>query len=943
MRKHSIPCLIFVILVVQAVVGFRHSAAAQSRQGTVTNEVGASRVQEKSSPTSALPGTTLLTRSITDDIREEQRQQIIRYFQLQIAATPAKRDAIWRPDYSSPNAYKSSIEEHRSRLREMLGITGISLRTPQIKTLEETSSLRVEDVTLATDSGFVARALIFIPKSPSCAGSVLAIPPADLTREQFAGVLEGLKPSAWLTTLLARNIAVAIPITIERRDDHSICQLAGGKDRRRVLWRAGFIVGRTMVGMEVQQAMAVREYLAGKVELALKPMAIMGKGQGGMTALYAAAVDEHFTSVASLDYFQQRERCWQEPVDRVLYGQLNEFGDAELAALIAPRNLFVGSSTNDVMLLTGARTEFARARRFYQGLRADAKLTLLEPQKASPLDAGLKLAEQFSSAGNFRAPEIALQVPILQAEIARDRQFESWFQYLQGLISASSQVREQYWKLDSTAAADRPKKAEQLRAELAQMVGTIPIGKIPLSARTRLAAETDKFRAYDVILNVLPGVEAYGQLLVPRNADLAGHVRLSAMICQHGFDGSPRYVSGVGENLQANDHFYHRFGQRLAERGYVVFAPYLTVPEARHTDSLVHRADLVNPIVRLAAPLGMMRTSIEMAKLHRIVDFLQSLAFVNPDRIGYYGLSYGGYSAIWMPPLEPRLKLTIISAHFNDWQTMLTDTTRSGASYWTLPDEDFYNWRVLNRFVHTQMIAAMWPRPVCVEYGSEDQVTTAAWHERAWSEVSAFAESWDMRDKIVDDDFAGPHSIHGIGTFFFIDRWLRPERAAGRDYGCGTDDYCYQDVAASMHGYELAAKGGAVSATQLLDSDTKTLIRGRFYVSAESPLFTGMAFRLARNGNPGDLLVRFGSRLGAGDVGEARISSGSISAEGDQWYEAVLKRAIRLDPTKLYYFELRSESGRAPIDDYAVYGPQPLGGQDYPNAFGLSFHTLSRH
>ena len=49
---------------------------------------------------------------------------------------------------------------------------------------------------------------------------------------------------------------------MERSDDHPICRQAGGKDRRRVLWRAGFIVGRTMVGLEVQQALALRQYLA---------------------------------------------------------------------------------------------------------------------------------------------------------------------------------------------------------------------------------------------------------------------------------------------------------------------------------------------------------------------------------------------------------------------------------------------------------------------------------------------------------------------------------------------------------------------------------------------------------------------------------------------------------------------------------------------------------
>ena len=62
----------------------------------------------------------------------------------------------------------------------------------------------------------------------------------------------------------------------------------------------------------------------------------------------------------------------------------------------------------------------------------------------------------------------------------------------------------------------------------------------------------------------------------------------------------------------------------------------------------------------------------------------------------------------------------------------------------------------------------------------------------------------------------------------------------------------------------------------------------------------------------------------------------------DLWYEAALKKPVRLDPAKLYYFELRAESGHAPQDAYVVFGPQPLGGEDYPAAFGLSFQTLTR-
>ncbi len=939
MRKNS--SLFPIAFILTALLGINAPSKSRGRPAgpSTAHEIANHPAPPQVGDAIALQGTALLSHPVSADLSVEQRQQIIHYFLVQIAATPGKRDSIWRPDFTSATSYQASVGVHRDHLRSMLGLVATHLGTPHIEVLSDAPNQRVEDVTLPTDSGLSARALIFVPQTASPAGAIIAIPPATESREEFAGVMEGDKPAEWLLTLLARNLVVAVPITIERRDDHPICRGAGGKDRRRVLWRAGYIVGRTMVGLEVQQALDLREYLSAKPELAQKPIAIMGRGDGGMTALFAAAIDEHFAAAAILDYFQQRENCWQEPVDRTLHGRLNEFGDAELAALIAPRPLLIGATAESSIPLAGVDSEFGRAERFYKGLKAEDRLINLSQEQTNLQAAALKIAVALGAITEIRAPRLDLQIPYATIEQARDQQFESWFHYLQTLISASKRNRDRHWQLESTPVADRAKKAAKLRAELADLVGVIhPEG--PMNPRTRLVAETDKFLAYDVFLGVLPGVEAYGQLLVPR--DVAGHVaeRLPAVICQHGFNGEPQYVSGVGDDLESNDHFYHRFGQRLAERGYVVFAPYLAVPEVQHTDFMVHRADLINPMVGMSEALGMMRTGIELAKLHRIVDFLQSLPFVDPDHLGYYGLSYGGYSALWMPPLETRLKLTIISAHFNDWQTMLTDSSRQGASYWTLPDEDFYNWNVLNRFVHTQIIAAMWPRPVCIEYGSEDQVTTGDWHERAWQEVNAFAQAWGMQDNIVDDKFLGPHSIHGIGTFFFLDRWLRPDRPAGRDYGCRDESYCYENLAPNFHGYVTASS--APYTTQLLDSSPSSVIRGRFYVPAKSPIFTGMEFKLARIGNPGKLIVRFGSKQGANDLGEAEVLTQDVYPHYDLWYSAILKKAMRLDPGKLYYFELQAESGKAPEDAYTVFGPQPLGGEDFPSAFGLSFRTLTQ-
>ncbi len=889
-----------------------------------------------------LKGTERLDLPLPWDLLEQQRQEIIHYFLSQISATPAKRDHLWHADFSSLRNYAETIQLHRSHLRQMLGLIQPKPGTPNIKVLEQEAALRIEDVTIPIDSEFRARVLVFLPHSNTPAAAVIVIPPAKESREEYLGLVEGMSPAEWLTTLLARKIAVAVPLTVERTDDHPICEKAGGRDRRTILWRASFIIGRTLVGLEVQQVLALRAFLSKTPEIDSGRIAVLGERQGGMTALYAGAVDDRFSAAAAVDYFDQREGCWQEPVDRVLYGQLNEFGDAEIAALIAPRPLWIATTPAGPVSYPKMRVEAVRARRFFQGLGEVNHFNAIEVPDDAMRVTALRLASFLRAPDAPRPPDLTLRFSADEVIKRRNAHFEGLYHYLRGLDDGSDEVRKRYWQLESTPAQDREQKIADVRDRLAELVGIIPSDKGPLRARTALIGETDKFLAFEVLLDVLPGVHAYGQLLVPRAAGGSMRDALPAVIGQHGFGGAPKYVTGMGSELESNDHFYHRFGERLAERGLVVFAPYLTVPVDTTPPNIVHRADLINPLVRMAASLGMLRTSIELAKLRRVVDFLQSLPFVNSERIGYYGLSYGGYSALWMPPLEPRLKFTIVSAHFNDWRLMLTDDSRLGDSYWTLPDDDFHNWNVLNRFTHTELIAAMWPRPVCIEWGSNDPVTPPAWHERAWKDLEKFRDAWNIQDRIVDDDFIGPHSIHGVQTFFFIDRWLRPERSAERDYGCRDGDYCLENVAPDFHGYSESSAEAVPYVTQLLDSRSDSVIHGKFYVSDRSPEFTGMAFKLARVGNPGNLTATFGSHPGSDDIGTASILASDVYPLHDLWYEASLRNPVRLDPKRIYFFAIRAGSGQAPQDCYTVFGPRPLGGEDYPANFGLSFRVLTK-
>src|SRR5690606_10122751 len=215
------------------------------------------------------------------------------------------------------------------------------------------------------------RALLFLPSAGERPyPAVIALGPANQMREEFAGILGEQKPDSWVADLLEQGIAVAIPALVRRSYDHPWAELSWREtmDRRRFLYRLAFVVGRTMPGLEVQQVLALRQELAEDERLDRNAISVMGLEQGGMTAFYSAALDPEISGAVIADYFCQRENVWREPVDRTLWGQLEEFGDAEIAALIAPRPLSILTAEKGAISTISVQVEADRARRYYRGL-----------------------------------------------------------------------------------------------------------------------------------------------------------------------------------------------------------------------------------------------------------------------------------------------------------------------------------------------------------------------------------------------------------------------------------------------------------------------------------------------------------------------------------------------------------------------------------------------
>ena len=69
------------------------------------------------------------------------------------------------------------------------------------------------------------------------------------------------------------------------------------------------------------------------------PIGVIGSGDGGMLALYAGALDPRIQAVCVSGYFGDRRTIWRQPMDRNVFGLLDQFGDAELASLVHPHRV----------------------------------------------------------------------------------------------------------------------------------------------------------------------------------------------------------------------------------------------------------------------------------------------------------------------------------------------------------------------------------------------------------------------------------------------------------------------------------------------------------------------------------------------------------------------------------------------------------------------------
>lgn len=729
-----------------------------------------------------LGNTAPLTRQ--GDLAAQMVAGIDRYLMRRLAEAPARRAS------TGPSA-----SVLRERLRELIGAVDsrVAFEAPvpdadlfRSEVVARAASYTVRAIRWPVFAGVDGEGLLLEPRTPP-RGRLVALGDADWTPEMAAGLAPGVPPEAQFARRLAESgFLVVIPTLIDRSDTYSGREGVRftNQPHREFIYRMAYEMGRHIIGYEVQKVLALVDWFAASVPL--RPIGVIGYGEGGLLALHAAALDERIRAALVSGYFAPREEVWSEPIYRNIWSQLEELGDAEIAGLIAPRVLIIEASAHpDVpgppperegrrgaapgRIRTpdpeAVRREFERARRIWERQGAREGLSLVEggPGSSAALS---RLVQALDPRARLAAPGRAPADlrPGFNPEPRQKRQFDQLIDYTQHLVRRSEFVRRRFISgLDFSNPEAYERSTEPYRRIFwEEVIGKMPPPSEPLAPETRRIYETDAFTGYEVLLPVWPDVFAYGILLVPK--DLRPGERRPVVVCQHGLEGRPQDLIAP-ENPQA-ETVYARFAARLAERGYIVYAP--QNPYIGGHDFRI--------LLRKAHPLKLSLFSFIIGQHQRTLEWLAKLPFVDPARIGFYGLSYGGKTAMRVPAVLREYALSICSGDFNEWIWKITDLDHP-FSYMFTVEYDMLEFNLGHTFNYAEMAALIAPRPFMVERGHRDGVSIDEWVAYEYATVRRHYADLKIPGRTRIEFFDGPHQIHGVGAFEFLHQHLGPPHA----------------------------------------------------------------------------------------------------------------------------------------------------------------------
>jgi len=251
------------------------------------------------------------------------------------------------------------------------------------------------------------------------------------------------------------------------------------------------------------------------------------------------------------------------------------------------------------------------------------------------------------------------------------------------------------------------------RDRLTHLLGPLP-DRVDPNVEITALEQRDGYTVSRVVFDTEAAMSVPALLFVPDGVDRRS--RAAAVLAVHGHGTTKETID---------------YAPRLAELGAVVLAPDLrgfgersdwTPEDHYHCD-----VDLVNAVLVGTTPLAQ-----NLWDMARAIDILQSFEFVDGDRVGVCGWSYGGTVALFLAAWDERVRAAVVSCY-------LSSIAASHRVPWNLCGSQVLP-GMASALDHASLAALVAPRALIVE-SCEDDLSFPLDAARAAIQASGAAET----------------------------------------------------------------------------------------------------------------------------------------------------------------------------------------------------------
>ncbi|CAN5415031.1 hypothetical protein BH09GEM1_BH09GEM1_35710 [soil metagenome] len=589
-----------------------------------------------------------------------------------IAATPCPA-VSWKPSYANDAAFQASRAPLLSRLRRASG----QLLPPTHgevfarRTVFENSRYKIQRMWIASRltnvsiTGFLATPLGVSASAPVLLLHGSGMVPAEAfgwsLRDQYGAStrFENTVFTNAAVELVEAGYTVFVPWFGDEIDNDSWPYV-----QWRTLGRNSSILGAKTNGLNayyllLNEVAAVIDFLALQPAVNIAKLSAVGWAEGAQIASLAAAEDARIQAVVRLAAPLDR-RAFRRTVDGVFaeasFTHMDcALGDAEMAALVAPRPLLFAYSTRDQSVARSsafiAPGVAQQIKSMYEALRRPRSFAVFSDSSWTGQDAR-RVRTWLDGAVGFAPRSLADSLVSPRTPVGEP--------YRSQYMTATESGRRQY--IASLGPCIPPAIVPSLASVDAFSSSVEPLRTL-LATRLHAARVTGAvgFRVVRRVAVLLRGkytleyVELQsGRSSIPVTGFLATPItgspdaRLPAVIsadANYGLAGPFGLLGGEKKE------YLNAYADYLASHGTVVFAPWMP---AQFTE-------VAPNALRARNPSGATSFTFTMALFAASVDFVASLPAVDPERIGTWGISYAGFNALYLAALDKRISAILYS------------------------------------------------------------------------------------------------------------------------------------------------------------------------------------------------------------------------------------------------------------------------------------------